>query len=266
MADTFWYKQTSDKPLYPNLLWSKPENKLHAGKLLIVGGNQFAFSSPAECFNYAGQAGVGSIRVVLPQAVRKIAGKFLPAIEYAASNPSGSFSKQALGDILEGCSWGDGVLLAGDFGHNSETTILLESLISKISVPVLALGDAVDLLLMADLKVIVGKEICLLLDISQLQKLCKKLRFDKPFTRNMNLEIMVDQLRELYKAFPIPIVIAINDTIFISCDLLVTTTYIDNEFSHSKVGTYLAVWWLQNPKKRLKALTTAVYETINQIL
>ena len=43
---TYWHKQGT-KPLYPDVIWSKPENKQAAGKLLIIGGHAYGFSAPA---------------------------------------------------------------------------------------------------------------------------------------------------------------------------------------------------------------------------
>jgi NAD(P)H-hydrate repair Nnr-like enzyme with NAD(P)H-hydrate dehydratase domain len=73
---TYWLKQTPDKPLFPNMLWSKPENKLHAGKLLVIGGNLHGFSAPATAFAEARKAGIGSQRVVLPDAIQKTVGAY----------------------------------------------------------------------------------------------------------------------------------------------------------------------------------------------
>ena len=46
-------KQTKAKPFFPDLLWSRPENKFHAGKLLIVGGNAQAALAPAQAYMLA---------------------------------------------------------------------------------------------------------------------------------------------------------------------------------------------------------------------
>ncbi len=67
----YWHKQT-DKPLYKELLWDKPENKHHAGKLLIIGGNLHSFVAPATAFTASEQAGIGTAKVLLPQALQKI--------------------------------------------------------------------------------------------------------------------------------------------------------------------------------------------------
>ncbi|MBI1856731.1 hypothetical protein HY003_03405 [Candidatus Saccharibacteria bacterium] len=129
---TYWHKQTMDAPLFPDLQWSRPEHKKHAGKLLIIGGNLHGFAAPAEAYIEANRAGVGLTRVLLPDAVKKIAGNILETVDYAPSTPSGSFSRQALADFIEQSAWADSVLLVGDFGRNSETAILLEKFMSKL--------------------------------------------------------------------------------------------------------------------------------------
>ena len=48
MAREYWQRQTSEKPLFADVLWSRPENRNLAGKLLIAGGNLYGFAAPAE--------------------------------------------------------------------------------------------------------------------------------------------------------------------------------------------------------------------------
>src|SRR3954464_694344 len=122
---TYWHKQSAEKPLYEDLHWSKPENKSTAGKLLILGGNAYGLTAPGIAFAAAQKAGIGSSHVLLPDAIRKSIGSSFEEGEFAASTPSGSFARSSLNQILENADWGDGVLLAGDFGKNSETAVLL---------------------------------------------------------------------------------------------------------------------------------------------
>src|SRR3982750_2547854 len=119
MDRTYWHKQTAEKPLFPDMLWSRPENKRQAGKLLVVGGNVHGFAAAATAYAEAGKAGIGTARVLLPDSLQKTVGRVLEAGEYAPSTPSGSFSQRALAELLEMASWADGTLLAGDFGRNS---------------------------------------------------------------------------------------------------------------------------------------------------
>ncbi|MEK7561819.1 MAG: hypothetical protein AAB541_03065, partial [Patescibacteria group bacterium] len=126
MADTYWLKQAKDKPLFEDLLWSRPENKRLAGKLLIVGGNLYGFSAPGTAYGAALKAGIGTTRVLLPDKLQKTVGKLMPEAEFAPSTLSGSFARPGLAKLLEEGEWADGVLLAGAFGRNSATAILLD--------------------------------------------------------------------------------------------------------------------------------------------
>ncbi|MDO8591435.1 MAG: hypothetical protein Q7R60_00720, partial [bacterium] len=85
MANTYWLKQTKDKPLFPDLLWSRPENKRLAGKLLVVGGNLYGFSAPGTAYGAALKAGVGTARVLLPDKLQKTVGKLIPEAEFVPS-------------------------------------------------------------------------------------------------------------------------------------------------------------------------------------
>ena len=131
MKPEYWLTQTKDKPLFPELEWSRPENRSAAGKLLIIGGNAHGFAAPAEAYAVATKAGIGTARVLLPDAVRKIVGRLWENGEFAPSTPSGSFGQKALDEFLLQGSWADAVLFAGDLGRNSETAILLEKSLQK---------------------------------------------------------------------------------------------------------------------------------------
>ena len=73
----YWLRQEQSKPLFPELEWSRPENRLAAGKLLVAGGNAHGFAAPAEAYTAAVKAGAGTVRVLLPDAIRKIVGMVL---------------------------------------------------------------------------------------------------------------------------------------------------------------------------------------------
>src|SRR2546421_5249379 len=118
MDRTYWHKQTAEQALFPDLLWSRPETKKFAGKLLIVGGNAHSFVAPATAYTESTAAGAGTARVLLPDHLQKTVGKLFPAADFAASTPSGGFSQKALAELLELSNWSDGVLLAGDLGRN----------------------------------------------------------------------------------------------------------------------------------------------------
>lgn len=273
MNHIFWVKQTADKPLFEDLIWSRPGNKAQAGKLLIIGGNLHGFAAPAEAYSEATKAGVGLTRVLLPQAVKRLAGNILETVEYAPSTPSGSFSQEALAAFLEHASWADAVLLAGDFGRNSETAVLLEKFASKYGGQIVMTKDVVDYFSNIPREIFERGNITLVVSLAQLQKLAKNLRFTMPITFSMDLLKLTDTLHELTEAYPTGIITSHLDTIFVSVNGQVSTTPAvslseattgqakPSEGSPAwriKTASRAAVWWLQNPNKPFEALTTSI--------
>ena len=56
---SYWHKQTADKPLYPDIEWSKPEQKSQAGRIGIIGGNSLGFAGVAEAYQTTLKTGAG---------------------------------------------------------------------------------------------------------------------------------------------------------------------------------------------------------------
>lgn len=257
----YWHKQTTDQPLFPDLLWSRPENKHHAGKLLIIGGNSFGFSAVGEAYNEAQKAGAGSVRVLLPEAVRKVVGRVIEHAEFAASNPSGSFSQPALSEWLAQAVWADGVLLAGDLGHNSETAIVLEQFLTKYTGQITLTQDAVEYCLKNAADCLQRDNTTLVLTMAQLQKIGVNARFDTAFTFDMGMLNLVETLHTFTQQYPATIVIKHLGTLYAASGGQVSTTKSDDSPTDAwriKTAAHTAVWWLQNPAKAFESITTSL--------
>ncbi len=265
MEHPFWRKQLPAQALYEDLLWSRPQNRSLAGKLLIVGGHAQGFSRPAEAYSLAEQAGIGTIRVLLPDVLRKTLGSktFLGA-EFGPSTPSGSFAVSTLSELLEHSAWADGVLFAGDLGRNSETAILLEKFLDKFLGPLIITCDAADYITATPHFILQRPNSLLVLSFSQLQKLAINIKFSQALTFNMDLLRLIEDLHELTKRYKISIITKHLDTILVAVDGTVVTTRTQTPLPlwRLKTATYASVWWLQNPSKTLEALTTAVHEIL----
>jgi len=262
MDRTYWQRQTPDKPLFPDLLWSRPENKRQAGKLLIVGGNLHGFAAPATAYSEALKAGIGTARVLLPDSLQKTVGRVLEAGEYAPSTPSGSFARSALAELMAMAGWADGVLLAGDFGRNSETAILLEQLLTKYGDQLTLTNDAVDYFAKTPDDLLKRPETTLVLSFSQLQQLATSAGFTSPFTFNMDLLRLVESLHEFTEKYPVAIITKHLQNIFVAVGGQVNTTKLTTDIDTWRVETaaHAAVWWLQNPGKTFEALMTSLVE------
>ncbi len=260
MEHTYWHKQ-NDKPLFPELLWSRPENKRQAGKLLIVGGNLHGFAAPAEAYQAAIKAGIGITKVLLPDALQKVVGNLIDNGEFAPSTPSGSFSQKALAEVLDLSAWADAVLLAGDLGRNSETAILLEKFLTKYSGPVVLTKDAAD-----DVSTLPEQlerqQTLVVVTMAQLQRLIKNLGYPKPVRFGMDLLALVDLLHDFTTQHAVQLIVKQADTMLVAVKGQVSTTKLAQAMPiwRVKTASFTAVWWLQNPNKPFEALCTAIAE------
>lgn len=257
----YWHKQTKE-PQFKDLFWDKPESKLHAGKLLIIGGNAHSFSAPATAYQAAVKAGVGATTILLPEALKASIGPVFEGGEFAPSNKSGSFSKQALANWLDLANWADSVLIAGDLGRNSETAITLERFMTTHSGLVSLVGDAVDYFSINPIKLLERPNTVLTLGFAQLQKLGMHARLTEAFTYDMPIAKLAENLHTLTTLYPVTIIIKHNHTFFVAENGEISTTPVTPSENLWRVATAasVAVWTLQNPSKIFAASSCAVYE------
>lgn len=265
MEREYWLRQEPDKPLFPELEWSRPENRQHAGKLLVVGGNAFGFAAPAEAYAESEKAGAGATRVLLPDAVKKVVGSVLQNGEFAPSTPgSGSFSQKALNELLLAANWADAVLIAGDLGRNSETAILLEKFLSKHPGAVTLTKDAVDYITANPRPALNRPNTLLVLSLSQLQRLAIAAKSPQPVTFGMDLLHLAEWLHEFTKTNSVQIIVKHHDQICVAMDGQISTTRTpaDLPIWRLKIAAHASVWGMQNPAARFKAYTAAVQNAI----
>lgn len=266
MEHTYWHRQTADKPLFPDMLWSQPESRATSGKLLIVGGSLHGFAAPAEAYAHANKAGIGTARVLLPDAVKKLIGPVLESGEFAPSTPSGSFSKKALAELMDHASWADGFLIAGELDRNSETAILLEQFITKYTGPLTITRDAVDYFKNTALLIAGRPQTVIVLSMGQLQKLCASVRLTTAVTLSMDLVKLVESLHDLSDAYPCGFITKHHNQMVVSCGGEVSSTKISVDMPVWRVRTAAraAVWHLQNPTRMFEALSTSIISMLNQ--
>lgn len=251
------WQQQKEEPLFPDLLWSRPENKRTAGKLLIIGGQSGQFAAAADAYEAATKASAGYVKVVLPDSLQKLT-EHLPDIEYGPSNESGSFSKQSLGLFNEMSEWADHVLLAGDFGTNSQTVTILDGYLLRCPQNATLSSKALPsiTLPMDQLK---KRPLTLLIEESQLPKFPLGFDIPKAITSSMNVMEFADILGQISKDSRANYVVIRQDKVWISASGSVTSTDYKNPEA-SKLSAFCAVWLMQQPSKPLEALTTACYE------
>jgi NAD(P)H-hydrate repair Nnr-like enzyme with NAD(P)H-hydrate dehydratase domain len=264
MDHTYWRKQSPTEPLYPDLLWAKPESKKFAGKLLIIGGNSQAFMAAAEAHQLSEAAGIGSTRVLMPDSLQKLIGKGFEAGEFAPSTKAGGFSQAALDSFVDLSLWSDGVLIAGDLGRNSETTIVLERFLELYDEQVTIINDAADLIIQQPMSVLQRPKTLLVLSPEQLQKLGVNAHFPRAFTSSAPLLQVLENLHEFTKRYLCTIITKHGGNYIVASDGEVSTTMpkIEHSTWRMLIATQAATWWLQQPSKPFEAMTTAIYSAI----
>jgi hypothetical protein len=257
----YWQRQDPNKPLFPDLLWSRPENRQFAGKLLIMGGNAHGFAAPAEAYAHAEKAGIGVARVLLPDVLQKTVGRIFAAGEYAPSTPSGSFGQKALAELLSMAQWADSVLVDGDLGRNSETAILLDSFVSKYSGQLTLSNDAADYFTKPGTAITDRPDTLLVLNFSQLQKLAIQAHFITPFTSSMDFLHFIAALHDFTTEHTVKLMVRHHDNVAVAVNGRISTTNVaGKDPTITQLAAQVSVWWLQNPTRPFEALTTSVQQ------
>lgn len=256
--NTYWHKQT-EKPLFPDIEWSKPEQKSLAGKLLIIGGNKLGFAAVNQAYEDASKAGIGEAKVVLPDALKPMLKSSGINCVYVPTNPSGGMNKESIGDLKTYMQWGNATLFIGDSGRNSETAILYEQLLN-INQPIILTRDALDLVRAQADQWLNNSQICAVATFAQLQKIFQNVHYPKILLFSMQLTQLVDALHKFTITYDAKIITLHQNHLIVADSGEVSTTPIDDNLAiwRGKIASYAAVYWLQNQTKPFEALTSAV--------
>ena len=260
MDTSYWQKQTASKPLFPDIEWSKPERRDQAGHLGIIGGNKLGFAGVAEAYSGALTSGVGQVRVLLPDVLRKTIPSQITDTVFAATNPSGSLATDALPEMRALGAWAGGVLLVGDAGRNSETAIAYERFIGEYDGQLTLTRDAIDLI-KANPQLIVNRPNTLYVaSFAQTQKLFQGVYYPKMLTFSMQLAQFVDALHKFTITYPLTIASLHKEHLVIAHGGQVVTQEWDSPMRiwRGETATKMASYWLWNPSKPLEACATAV--------
>lgn len=260
MDYTFWKKQTVSSPLFPDVEWSKPQQKNHAGKLAVVGGNKLGFMAVGEAYMVAKELGTGQVRAIMPDALKKTIPNTISDAYFVPSNASGGFSREALPELIAACQWADACLLVGDSGRNSETAMAFETLLSSHTGHIIITRDAVDLVRPASSSVITRPDTTLVLSFAQLQKLFQAVYYPKILNFSMQLMQLVDTLHKFTLTYPVTIVTFHQSQLIIAHDGDIVTQEFDEPMAiwRGTVATKAACYLLWTPSKPLEAIAASI--------
>jgi len=256
----YWRKQTPEKPLFPDVEWSKPEQRSLSGRLGIVGGNKLGFAGVAESYSTALSTGVGEVRVLLPDVLRKTIPTTITDTLFGATNPSGSLAKEASTEMHALGNWAQEILMVGDAGRNSETAILYEDFLQDYKGQLTITRDAFDLIKNSAQTIVDRPSTLLVISFAQLQKLFQAVYYPKILTFSMQLTSLVEAIHKFTITYPIGIMVLHKEYLLVAEGGEVTSTEWQNPMAiwRGSVATRAASYWLWNPQSALKAATASI--------
>lgn len=259
MDDVAWLKQ-SEEPLFPDAIWSKPQQKSTAGRLLILGGYIHGFDAVGRAYEAAIESDVGEAKAAMPDKLKATLGGILPDAVYAESTPTGNLSQKSEPTIVRYLEWANGTLLI-QTGDNSQTALLVGGLLRNHSEHSFIFSDDIVQLLSEDIKEHINQDHRLwILSFQGLQKLASIVGSQSAFISDMGLRPFVLALYEVHQLVGQPIVAIYEDTVVVAAEQQVTSTKRAKMPELSMLAGSLSVWWLQQPDKPLAALTSGVFE------
>lgn len=256
-----WVKQTG-KALFGELEWDKPERRDQAGRLLILGGHQHNLNAPGKAYQYVREEGIGSVQVALPSKVKSLVGATLPTALFLPSTLSGEFSRDGLSDLITHAQWADTLLLAGDVGRNSQTTVLISDLLTQTSTSAVVTKDAIDALKNTPEVLLGRKATTIVASFSQMQTVAKRLKLAEAFTFSMGVVKLVEQLTKLTGEYPANIVTLHQNTLLVASKGRVSTTPLTNNEERTwrtKTAATAACYLTWYPAKPFEALTHTAF-------
>lgn len=259
---SYWHKQTPDKPLYPDIEWSKPQQRSQSGRLGIIGGNNLGFAGIAEAYQTAIKTGAGEVKVLLPLSLKKSIPAVMTDVIYGANNQSGSLSRESMNEMRAVSEWSTGILLIGDCGRNSETAILYEDFIRDYKGPLTITRDAIDLLKNSSSVIVERQNTSIVVSFAQLQKIFQSVYYPKVLTFSMQLTNLVEALHKFTITYPITITVLHNENLLVASDGKITSTPWSDPMQiwRGKTATNAAVYWLWNPSKPMESVTASLVQ------
>lgn len=260
MEHTYWLKQNPDNPLFPDIEWSKPEQRSHAGRLGIIGGNKLGFVAVAESYSTALKEGAGEVRVLLPDVLKKTIPNSITDTIFSTTNPSGSLSKDAEPDMQALGEWATGMLLIGDAGRNSETAVLYEHFLQTYKGSLTITRDAIDLIKNGAMDIVERPHTLLVVSFAQLQKLLQSVYYPKILTFSMQLTSLVEALHKFTITYPVVVTVLHKGYVIVAAEGDVTTTEWQSPMAiwRGETATKAATYWLWNETNPLKAVTASL--------
>lgn len=263
--DDYWCKQQPGKPLFENVLWSRPERRDQSGRLAIVGGNIRGFWAVASAYQLARRLGVGETRAIMPDVLR--AKLPLPVkaqiddLVWAPSNPSGGLAAGAEKILQTAAGWSGNLLFVGDNGGNAETAQLLERFVTDDNYAEARLTlarDSVDLIIYGAETVLNRQNCNLIVSLAQLQKLARAVYYPRMITFSQGVRQLAETLHKFTVTYPATMTVFHDGNLLVAANGQVVSQEFDQPMRvwNGEVASRAAVWSVWQADM-LKAVATS---------
>ncbi len=247
-------ERQTDQPLYESALWNRPVSQIGAGRLLLIGGHSGSFNFVQSLYQSALAAGIGHCEVALPESLRRLVGP--EAAHYLPVTNSGSLGPSAAGQIEQLAEDFDAVGLGGDLSLNSQTAVLIETLMTKLEPSPLIYADALDQASKLFPQLIEHTGELIALNTRQALKLAGALKI--PLATHDNLTSKVEMVQKVSAATQKHIALVEHEIIVAGGERTSLTPLavpLDLPLAYGLLITF----WLQQATKQFEALTTAAF-------
>lgn len=253
------YLKQGDDPLFPKIFWNRPISHIGGNNLTMIGGYSGSCNQLQLYYSAITAGGIYDYKIIMPDSLIKIIGQDNEAYYFVAANKSGSLAKAALGEILEIIRDTTAISIGDNLSDNSETTILIESLLHHLEKKSLILwGGAIDRLIKYYPEIIKSQPKCLLvLDAKQLFRYANVLKISTNDNKN-ELENKIGIGLELARKTKANFLVASSEIIAI-VDKEVSLTFIKNTPNKAIISGVATAFWLQNTHFKFESLTSAAY-------
>lgn len=257
---TYWHKQSSSEPLYPDFDWIKPEQKTKAGKIGIIGGQKIGFAGVSEAYSTCVKEGAGEVRLLVPDALKKMIPSTMADVVYGPTNHAGSLAKDSLKELKALGDYADVLLFIGDAGMSSDTSITYEQFLSSHSGPVVITRDSFDILRESHKMLLNREDTLLVLSFAQLQKLFKLSYYPIIITFSMQLTQLVEALHKFTITYPVSIAVLHKETLVIAHGGKIVTTHWDNPMAiwRGTTASKMATHWIWKTSDPLMCFASSV--------
>lgn len=247
----------ADQPLFPETLWEKPQTKAASKKLLIIGGHLGQIEPVQRAYSCSIDAGIGEAKLILPDKLSPQIGR-PDNVLYVRSTSSGSIAKSAIADIEAFTKESDGVLVSGGLSKHPDSTVVLEHLLLYIDKPLIFTDEPLGLI-GHRLGQFISKPDVLLVSLTQgFIKLADYLNLPQEISPRSSLLNKVALAESISRQTKFKLVLNGKDLI-VAVGSKTSYTKLKRLPSSEETAAYMAVYYMQHPKK-FRALTTAAHQ------